>query len=193
MSYNVHAGIESCHKTSVVSGVFPQTALQPRSRIAAAALLCIALSTSTPSPTTASPFESATSTPPAVRRSVFPLRETEREDLRAIARVRSLATYKDGWDGSGSIAPSRTTIEHAEEFLRYLFNLGVIDVPYISASSDGEINFFWKKNSLTLDLGFTGDGYYSYYASFPDGAEIVEDAAALNDPLPKEITNLIIR
>jgi len=192
MSYSAYAGIHSSYKTSVAPEVVAHTALQPRSKVAAAALLLMALSTSTPSPTARNPFESATSHPPAVKRSIFPLQETEREDLRAIARVRNLATYRDGWDGTGSIAPSRMTIEHAEEFLRYLFSLGTIGVPYISASNDGEINFFWKKNGFMLDLGFTGDGYYSYYASFPDGSEVIEDAATLNDPLPNEVINLII-
>lgn len=128
-----------------------------------------------------------------VQRSKFFSRESGRDDLHTIARIRSLKIYKDGWNGPDSVSPTRKAVEHAEAFARYLFRLGEIHVPYISASGDGEINFYWTGNGFTLDLGFTGDGYYSYYARLPDGGEIIEDEAVFDEPLPKEIITLVTK
>jgi hypothetical protein len=121
----------------------------------------------------------------------FDSRAADREDLFAIARIRDFGTYAAGWDGLGSVPPSRRTLKEAEVFARYLFGLGRIDAPYISPSSDGEVNFYWKTNNLLLDLGFFGDGTYSYYARLPNGRELIEDEAPLDKTLPSEVIDLI--
>lgn len=109
-----------------------------------------------------------------------------------IARVRSLGTYVNDWNGRGTTAPTQASVEEAELFVRYLFSLGSITPPHISASGDGEIDFYWKQNGFTLDLGFVGDGTYSYYAHLPNGQEIIEDEAALGEHLPQAIVDLIM-
>ena len=38
-----------------------------------------------------------------------------------------------------------------------------VPIPHISLATDGEINFFWNLVNFRLDLGFFGDGTYSYY------------------------------
>jgi hypothetical protein len=96
-----------------------------------------------------------------------------------------------GWDGPESVAPMRSTVEEAEELARYLSNIESIYLPHISASADGEINFCWKKYGFLLDLGFDGDGYYSYCAHLPNRSEIIENEAFLAKPLPQEITDFI--
>ena len=116
---------------------------------------------------------------------------SDRADLQAIARVRNLGTYVNDWNGPGTFAPTHASVEDAESFVRYLFSLGSITSPYISASGDGEIDFYWKQNGFTLDLGFVGDGTYSYYAHLPNGQEIIEDEAALDDHLPQAIVDSI--
>ena len=87
---------------------------------------------------------------------------SDRADLQVIARVRSLGTYVNGWNGPGTAAPTHASVEDAELFVRYLFSLGSITPPHVSASGDGEIDFYWKQNGLILALGFVGDGTYSY-------------------------------
>ena len=170
--------------SSPVMAVRAQSALVP---VALAAVLL----TYAPSPHSVV-FKGGTADAPDVHRAIDLADEVDREDLRAIARIRILGTYTAGWNGPGSIPPTRRAVKDSEQFTRYLFSLGAIVLPYISASSDGEINFYWKSDGFIIDLGFIGDGSYSYYAHLPNELEIIEDEASLNDPLPSEIIDLII-
>jgi hypothetical protein len=117
--------------------------------------------------------------------------ETNQLFDRAISNIRRLGSYASGWNGPGTVAPTPSTVQDAEVFLRYLFGHSLGISPHISASGDGEINFYWKREGFILDLGFQGDGFYSYYADLPNGREMMEDAAALSQPLPEEIVNFI--
>jgi hypothetical protein len=138
-----------------------------------------------------SQFESKTTNASKVNRVVDIAKATNREDLRAIARIRIFRTYADGWNGPETLAPTSASIEEAELFARYLFGIGSIVAPYISASGDGEVNFYWKTRDWMIDLGFFGDGLYSYYVRFENGHEIIEDGTCLSQPLPQEIVELI--
>jgi hypothetical protein len=135
-------------------------------------------------------IKSPTPTRSEVSRGIV-LNESDREDHPMISRIRTLAAYENGWDGPESIAPMRSTVEDAELFARYLFSIESVHLPHVSASSDGEINFYWKNDGFLLDLGFDGDGYYSYYAHLPNGGEIIENGASLAKSLPQEIIDLI--
>ncbi|MCT7953248.1 hypothetical protein NG798_25960 [Ancylothrix sp. C2] len=176
-------------KTSTAPSVSAQTSpLSP----AFAAYLIVTLSTSIPTPRAITLSESVTAPKPGVERSVSSVKkETNRDDLLAIERIRIRGTYEAGWAGPESIGPTRSAVEHAEDFARYIFSLGKIEIPYISASGDGELNFFWKKDGFILDLGFKGDGFYSYYAQLPNGQEMIEDAAIIGTPLPEDIVKVI--
>ncbi|MBL1177136.1 hypothetical protein [Pantanalinema sp. GBBB05] len=191
MSYSAYIEAQPYKQTSVSAAASVPASVRVGSATFAACML-ITFSTSVASPPAITPIKSATAQPPVASRSVFPIKETHRKDLKAIARIRMLGTYKAGWAGTESVGPSRSAVEHAEEFARYLFSLGEIHVPYISASGDGEINFYWNRDGFTLDLGFKGDGFYSYYALLPNGEEMIEDAASLGTGLPIEIVDLIV-
>lgn len=136
-------------------------------------------------------FESQTASSAQVSRVGRVIKKSNREDLLTIARIREFSTYVDGWDGLDTVAPTRAAIKDAEIFARYLFSFGKINSPYISASGDGEINFYWKRDDFLIDLGFTGNGSYSYYANLPNNCEIIEDEASLNELLPQEIISFI--
>lgn len=58
--------------------------------------------------------------------------------------------------------------------------------PKISLASDGEINFFWKKEGLIADLGFYGDKTYSYYIKIGN-KEYLKDDAKIEEALTTEI------
>jgi hypothetical protein len=160
-------------------------------KLAPAAAMLFMVTTSVVSPRSVTLFESQTANNIAVSRSSGIAKGTNRQDLLAIARIRELGTYANGWNGPDSISPNRSTVEDAEIFARYLFSIGPIVLPYISASGDGEVNFYWKTRDWVIDLGFFGDGLYSFYARFENGDEILEDGACLNNPLPQEIVELI--
>jgi hypothetical protein len=136
-------------------------------------------------------FESKTANSPQIYRFEVVTKQSNREDLLAISRIRGFSTYVNGWDGPGTVAPTQSTIKDAEIFTRYLFTIGQIIAPYISASGDGEINFYWKRDDFLIDLGFAGNGSYSYYANLPNNCEIIADEASLRQSLPQEIISFI--
>ncbi len=152
----------------------------------------VAVSTSVESIASFSQTFKSTTQSSKVRRTVDFADGMDRADLQVITRVRSMGTYVNDWNGPGTFAPTHAAVEDAESFVRHLFSLGSIMPPHISASGDGEIDFYWKQNGFTLDLGFVGDDTYSYYAHLPNGQEIIEDEAALGEHLPQAIVDLLM-
>jgi hypothetical protein len=108
---------------------------------------------------------------------------SDRSDLRLIARIRELGTYREGWDGRGGLPACPKAIEDAEAFMRKL-PLEEIYTPYISLAGDGEINFFLDKNGMRVDLGFYGTGMYSFYVRLSDGKEYFGDDIDITDNIP---------
>ena len=179
-----------CRFMSAAIAILP-TSVPPLIPVSATAKP-VAVSTSVESIASFSQTSKSTTQSSKVRRTVDFANGMDRADLQVIARVRSMGTYVNDWNGPGTSAPTHAAVEEAESFVRYLFSLGSIMPPYISASGDGEIDFYWKQNGFTFDLGFVGDGTYSYYAHLPNGQEIIEDEAALGEHLPQAIVDLIM-
>lgn len=115
-------------------------------------------------------------------------RSTERDNV--IARIRVFGNYTEGWNRPDSLAPSRETINDAEKFARSL-DLSSIHLPHISAADDGEINFWWDVDGLSVDLGFLGDHSYSFFAKLPDGRKIIVDEAPISQPLPSKLLSYL--
>lgn len=113
----------------------------------------------------------------------------DRQDNKAIQRIRELGLYNENWDGVGGIPPTSQAINEAEQFLRALLGRNIM-LPHISLAADGEINFLWKLNDIRFDLGFYGDQTYSYYGKDKDGNEYMEDEASILSALPEKIVNL---
>jgi hypothetical protein len=107
-----------------------------------------------------------------------------------LARIRQLALYPQGWDGADGKAPSQAAVRDAECFTRILVD-DDISSPSISLATDGEINFFWTLPHFRLDLGFYGDGTYSYYGTTTTGDEFLADDVSVSTPLPAQILRLI--
>ena len=38
-------------------------------------------------------------------------------------------------------------------------------LPYVALADDGEVNFFWRRDGLFIDIGFVGDDMMHYYVS----------------------------
>jgi hypothetical protein len=76
----------------------------------------------------------------------------------------------------------------AESFILKL-PLNRTGMPAINVASDGEVNFSWSGVNTHIDLGFFGNGTYSYYGR-GGGAEVVgEDVAAKSD-VPKDLLKI---
>jgi len=110
--------------------------------------------------------------------------------IQMFARIRQLGLYPHGWDGADGKAPSQTAVRDAECFTRILVHDDVY-APTISLATDGEINFFWILPHVRLDLGFYGDGTYSYYGTTTTGDEFLADEVSVSTPLPAQILQLI--
>lgn len=121
--------------------------------------------------------------PPGVEQQL----NINRPDITVLSRIRELGTYENGWNRPDSVAPSFTTVNDAEQFARAL-DLNSIHLPNIGAADDGEITFLWNLgDGFYMDLGFVGNGSYSYFARLPNGEEIIIDKAPIKLPLPEMI------
>ena len=116
--------------------------------------------------------------------------DPNRTDIQMLTRIRQLAIYPHGWDGANGKAPSQAAVRDAECFTRILVHDDVY-APSISLATDGEINFFWMLPHFRLDLGFYGDGTYSYSGTTTAGDEFLADEIPVSTPLPTTILQLI--
>lgn len=121
--------------------------------------------------------------PPGIEQQL----DINRADITILSRIRELGTYENGWNRPDTIAPSIKAMNDAEQFARAL-DLPFIHFPNIGAADDGEITFLWNlKNGFYLDLGFVGNGSYSFFAKLPNGDEIIVDKAPVKLPLPEMV------
>ena len=90
-----------------------------------------------------------------------------------------------------SCYPMPEAFADAWEFASRL-DLNSCDFPMVNMAGDGEINFFWQRESdgLKVDLGFYGTGTYSCYARKGD-QEIFADDVRVTDGLRDDIAALL--
>jgi hypothetical protein len=82
----------------------------------------------------------------------------------------------------------------AREAATFLCRLSPVALapPHVSLATDGELNLLWRLPALRLDLGFYGDGTYSYYGWTATGEEWLADWAPLAQRLPSRLLQLLI-
>ena len=87
--------------------------------------------------------------------------------------------------------PMPEAFTDAWEFASRL-DLNSCDFPMVNMAGDGEINFFWHRESdgLKVDLGFYGTGTYSCYARKGD-QEVFADDVRVSDGLRGDIAALL--
>jgi hypothetical protein len=107
-------------------------------------------------------------------------------------RLHALGTYPQGWNRPETAAPSHAALEDAAHFVQS-HDFAALPLPSIGAADDGEINFWWESGGLYLDLGFCGDGSYSFYARLPDGTELLADHVPVSTPLPVGVATRAIQ
>lgn len=112
---------------------------------------------------------------------------------RALSTIAGLGYLADGWAGFDSVRPSDAAISEALAFAEMLLSNQEIQEPIISPATDGEVNFFWENEHITVDLGFYGDGSYSYYAKTEDGQEFFEDHFRVDSVLSSEVLEHLIK
>lgn len=108
-----------------------------------------------------------------------------------VRSIRKLALLEDNWHSPQSKAPTAKSIEDAERFAREIDWKSSLQ-PMVSAAEDGEVNFYWKNESIYIDLGFHGDGTYSFFAKLDNGETLVgDDIPARAGSATLQIKNLI--
>lgn len=108
--------------------------------------------------------------------------------FKLLKRIREVSEYTKGWNGeTNSLPANQEATDEAESFLSTL-PLSDIQAPNITLSSDGEINFYWKTHSgALLDLGFYGEGFYSFYFKNSQGKEIFGNDVPYTNGLSSDI------
>jgi len=103
--------------------------------------------------------------------------------------LRSYRSFENDWDGYGGQIPSDQTIEDSIKFIK-LLPTNVL-LPYAGLSGDGEISLFWDKNKIFIDIGFRGNGQYSYYARLANGKEYFGSNLQLSSDLPSDLISIL--
>lgn len=106
---------------------------------------------------------------------------------RALSKLEGLKQLENGWAGYDSKKPDLRSLDEAAAFACRILSRSAILEPIISPATDGEVSFFWESSHITLDLGFYGDGSYSFYAKTEDGEEFFGDHYSIDVELPSKI------
>lgn len=123
--------------------------------------------------------------------NITPFEIIENDSVNFIkSQIDRISLYESGWNGERSIGASTLTVNDAKKFCEILFATDV-RIPKVSLADDGEINFYWSFDKNILDLGFFGDGNYSYYFKGKDGKELFADDMPINEILNDKIIELI--
>lgn len=86
----------------------------------------------------------------------------------------------------GSIPPSNQAFEDAKSFILTL-PLTKITKPSIHVAADGEVNFQWSGSDFKIDLGFYGNGKFSFYAAKSGRAPIIGDEILADSGLSNDL------
>ncbi|MNJ33324.1 hypothetical protein D3C77_280080 [compost metagenome] len=128
------------------------------------------------------------------RATQFPLydfRQAHTLKNNLLARIRGLLDLEPGWDGYAAKVPASSAIDEAEQFSSNVLPAEEFQLPTVTAAADGEVNFSWKNALGYIDLGFYGDGSYSYYAKSTEGLEFLSDESSLTEHLPDQVLKII--
>lgn len=104
-------------------------------------------------------------------------------------RLRDLKTKYSSPYFPDSIPPSDKAFEDAMAFILSL-PLNTIIQPAIHIASDGEVNFEWSHGDAKIDLGFYGDGTFSFYGAKEGEGRIFGDAVPVKNGVPTELLKI---
>ena len=88
-----------------------------------------------------------------------------------------------------------STVQAVNDALKFIDLIPVTAIlPYVALAEDGEVNFFWRRDGLFIDIGFVGDGMMHYCVS-ADAQGVDSDASIQfsGRSLPRDIVKTIPR
>lgn len=94
----------------------------------------------------------------------------------------ALSTEPDDKDMAGNpiLTPSEAAVNEALRFLDLLSSR--VPLPVVGRADDGEINFFWSRDGVFIDVGFYGDGHIHYLAQVLSLA--LDESESMTFPTP---------
>lgn len=111
------------------------------------------------------------------------------------AELLSYLDLSEGWDGFESVPVPRDAVLDALSFLD--LRPGDVALPYPQIAPDGEVGFYWRTEDVFAEIGFYGDGEFSYYAKYtPKGGEFVQtgrDHCSVGDEWPEELLLILYK
>ena len=119
-----------------------------------------------------------------------PQQEERKNEL--FARLETLRQDVQNDTSSDVDWPTDQACKDAKLFIR-LLPLSEILSPKIYFAHDGEINFLWKRqdDDLHVDLGFYGNGTYSYFATNNNKEELMDDGVNISQGLPDKLRHIL--
>ena len=67
-------------------------------------------------------------------------------------------------------------------------------LPYVALADDGEVNFYWRRECLLIDVGFVGDGNIHYYVwDEASGVDVDASIPFSGRSLPPDIVKAVPR
>ena len=110
------------------------------------------------------------------------------------AKLFSYLDLSPDWDGRGGVVPSRQAVLDALGFLAR--RPSGIPLPFPQIASDGEVGLYWRSEVVHAEVGFCGDGDFSYYARYtPHGGEFSKcgrDGCTVRaGPWPADLTRIL--
>lgn len=82
--------------------------------------------------------------------------------------------------GNPILTPSEAAVNEALRFLDLLSPR--VPLPVVGRADDGEINFFWRRDGVFIDVGFYGDGHIHYLAQVLSLA--LDESESMTFPTP---------
>ena len=107
-----------------------------------------------------------------------------------LGRIRQIHEALHAHVAPWSDPPSDSAFGDAEVFV-LAWPADALHIPDVGLADDGEVNFLWKSRDLHVDLGFYGDGTFSYYAKSLGGVEHSDDDVPAGSGLPAVLLALL--
>lgn len=97
---------------------------------------------------------------------------------------------EDGWDGAGSVPPSRQSVDAAVELLKSLPR--DVSAPEATVSSDGVVGWFWDTGRVYATMSVRGESSFAYFVRNRETGEKARGVAALEDAsIPQEFIEIL--
>ena len=118
---------------------------------------------------------------------------TQAPVLAPIGYLRESARFGVASSGVATASPKaiQQALLDAEQFVK-AWPDAQIAKPDVGLADDGEVNFFWKYRGTQVDLGFFGDGTYSYFVKDRHGERYFGDDLRAAAGLTRELLHLLV-